>query len=212
MRNRVEEGHDLTYNSTMREIITTPNPILLEKAEKVKSFDKHLQTLIKSMSATLDATRDPVGVGLAAPQVGISKRIFLSKPKEDGATFVFINPEILSMSESAEVPIMPNSEKVELMKKTGKKPKKGTLLEGCLSIPNIWGNVTRNKKVKLSYQDESGKKHVKTFTGFGAIIVQHELDHLNGVLFTKHVIAQGEQLYRSHKNKEGEDEFEEINV
>ena len=193
----------------MYKMVVTPAAGLLEKAVPVEKFDKKLREIITGMRDTLDATTDPVGVGLAAPQVGISKRIFLSKPKENGPTEVFINPEIISEGAEEEVPHFTNSKKVE-----GKKPKKskGRLLEGCLSVPNIWGNVSRKKTVKLSWQDESGNKHRRTFTGFPAIIVQHELDHLNGVLFTKHVLEQGEQLYKSYKNDEGEDEFEEIEV
>lgn len=193
----------------MYKMVVTPDPILLEKSREVEKFDKKLKEIVTRMSETLDATSDPVGVGLAAPQVGISKRIFLIKPKEDGPTEIVINPSIVSESTETEIPHFTNSKKVEV-----KKPKKskGRLLEGCLSVPNIWGNVSRAKKVKLVWQDETGKKHTRTFTGFPAVIVQHELDHLNGILFTKHVLEQGEQLYKSHKNTEGEDEFEEIEV
>lgn len=200
----------------MYKMVVTPEPTLLEMAKPVEKFDKKLKDVVSGMSETLDATVDPVGVGLAAPQVGIAKRIFLMKPVEDGPTTVIINPEIISTSDGDEIPIKPNSAKVEKMKEFeksgGKKPKKGRLLEGCLSVPNIWGNVSRKKKVELSWQDETGKKYVRTFSGFNAIIIQHELDHLNGVLFTKHVLEQGEQLYRSYKNAEGEDEFEELEV
>jgi peptide deformylase len=184
----------------MYKMVITPDPILLEKSREVEKFDKKLKEIVERMSQTLDATSDPVGVGLAAPQVGISKRIFLIKPKEDGPTEIIVNPQIISESEELEIPHFSNSKKVE-----GRKPKKskGRLLEGCLSVPNIWGNVSRKKRVKLAWQDVEGKKHSKIFSGFPAVIVQHELDHLNGVLFTKHVLEQGEQLYKSHKNDEG---------
>jgi peptide deformylase len=182
----------------MLKILTTPNPKLLEKSEPVVRFDNKLKKEILEMKKTLSATRDPIGVGLAAPQVGILKRIFLAKPKDKAQ--VFINPKIHEFT---------NSPKIE-----SKKPVRSNkrLLEGCLSIPNIWGNVARKKEIKLAYQDEKGNVHVETFKGFLAIIIQHELDHLDGVLFTKHVMAQGEQLYRSYKNKKGEDEFEEIKI
>ena len=205
----------------MYRMVTTPDETLLETAAPVVKFDKKLKDIVSEMQATLDATVDPVGVGLAAPQVGISKRIFLSKPKENGKTTVFINPEIIETTDASEIIIKPNPKKVELMKKVdGNKSakggsasgKKGTLLEGCLSVPNIWGNVLRKHKIKLSYQDLTGTAHTKELKGFSAIIVQHEIDHLNGVLFTKHVLSQGEQLYRSYKNDKGEDEFEEIEV
>lgn len=190
-------------------MVVTPNTVLVEKAKPVTKFDKKLKEIIHEMSTTLDATVDPVGVGLAAPQVGISKRIFLAKPVENGPTDVFINPEIIEESVEEVVPDFTNSDTVE-----AKKPKKSRkrLLEGCLSIPNIWGNVARKKEVKVKWQDENGALHEKIFKGFFAIIIQHELDHLNGVLFTKHVMEQGETLYRSHKNAEGEDEFDELEV
>lgn len=200
----------------MYTIVTTPATILSEIAKPVERFDADLAKILTNMEKTLRATKDPKGVGLAAPQVGLSLRIFQTKPDDDSPVTHYINPEILHLYDANNIPIYPNSEKVEKMKKIaqkgGPKPKKGRLLEGCLSIPNIWGNVSRYKKLQLVWQDESGKKHKKVFKGFPAIIVQHEMDHLNGILFTKHVIEQGEKLYRSFKNKEGEDEFEEIKI
>lgn len=190
----------------MYKMLVTPNPGLLARSEKVTKFDRKLSKEISEMKKTLDATFDPVGVGLAAPQVGILKRLFLAKPKDK--TIVFINPEILEAS-GEEIPSFTNSPKIEAKKPKASRKK---LLEGCLSIPNIWGNVSRKKEVKLKYQDEKGNVYVENIKGFLSIIVQHELDHLDGVLFTKHVMAQGEQLYRSYKDKKGEDEFEEIEV
>lgn len=190
-------------------IVTTPDKILIGKASPVTTFDKKLGKIIEDMKKTLDATRDPVGVGLAAPQVGISKRIFLARPVEKGEIFIFINPEITQSTDASEIPSMANSNKVE-----SKKPKKsrGKLLEGCLSVPNIWGNVARRREIEIKYQDIKGKEHIENFSGFMAVIIQHEVDHLNGILFTKHVLAQKEQLYRSHKNEKNEDVFEEIEI
>lgn len=191
----------------MYKIIESPNKILLTPAKPVESFDKKLAEILKGMEATLKATSDPIGVGLAAPQVGISLRIFQIRPAKDSKVTSFINPEIVSASEEEGIPVYTNSEKVE-----SKKPEKSKnkLLEGCLSLPNIWGNVTRKKEVTLKFFDEKGKECTQDFTDFPAIIVQHEMDHLNGILFTKHVMAQNEKLYKSHKNEKGEDEFEEI--
>lgn len=191
----------------MYTIVTTPNPVLIKKAEKVSHFDKKLHEILSSMKETLLATTDPVGVGLAAPQVGLNLRIFQMKPKEDSPVANFINPEVISESPESEIPSHKNSVNVE-----SKKPKKGKLLEGCLSIPNIWGHVTRKRTITISWQDEKGKKHTKGFTGFPAVIIQHEMDHLEGILFTKHVMEQGEKLYKSHKNEKGEDEFDEVKI
>ncbi len=193
----------------MYTIVTTPDKVLLERAKPVTKFDAKLASIIRGMEETLRATKDPIGVGLAAPQVGISLRIFQMKPTEKSHVTTYINPEIVSESSESEVPHFTNSEKVE-----SKKPKssKNKLLEGCLSIPDIWGNVTRKKELELSWQDEKGNKLRQKFTGFPAIIIQHEIDHLNGILFTKHVMSQNEKLFKSHKNEEGEDEFEEISI
>ncbi len=190
----------------MLKILVTPNSKLLEKSREVTKFDRKLAKEISEMKKSLDAASDPIGVGLAAPQVGLLKRIFLAKPKDK--ILVFINPKILESSGEA-IPEFVNSPKIE-----AKKPKKSQkkLLEGCLSIPNIWGNVARKKEIKLKYQDEKGNIHIEKIKGFLAVIIQHELDHLDGALFTKHVMTQGEQLYRSYKNEKGEDEFEEIEI
>lgn len=193
----------------MREIVTTPNPVLVKVAEPVVKFDRKLHLLIKDMEETLLATVDPVGVGLAAPQIGVSLRIFQMKPTEKAKVTTYINPVINKVSEEEEIPTSTNSEKIE-HRKPGES--KGKLLEGCLSIPNIWGNVTRKKELTLSWQDEHGTEHTKDFTEFPAVIVQHEMDHLNGILFTTHVMSQGEKLYKSHKNDAGEDEFDEIKL
>lgn len=198
------------------QIVTTPNEILVKKSETVKKFDKKLKEIVRGMEKALLATTDPKGVGLAAPQVGLSLCIFQMKPNEKTEVKTFINPEIISGLDAKGILDRKNSENVEANQTlpAGRQAKnsKGKLLEGCLSIPNIWGNVTRKKEVTLSWQDEEGKKYQKTFKGFPAIIIQHEIDHLNGVLFTKHVMEQKEKLYRSHRNEKGVDEFEEVNV
>ncbi len=192
----------------MYKIVTSPSKILVQKAGNVKSFDNKLKKILSSMEETLLATYDPIGVGLAAPQVGLPLRIFQMKPTEKSKVASYINPVIVSTSEEEEVPHFEGRNE-----KTNKpESSKNKLLEGCLSIPNIWGNVTRKKEVVLSWQDENGNNFKQTFTGFPAIIIQHEVDHLNGILFTTHVIAQNEKLFKSHKNKEGEDEFEEIKI
>lgn len=193
----------------MYTIITTPNKLLLGIAKPVERFDKKLKIILAEMEMTLRATKDPIGVGLAAPQVGLTLRIFQMKPTEKSKVTSFINPVIESASEEQEIPHFTNSEKVE-----GHKPEssKNKLLEGCLSIPDIWGNVTRKKEVTLSWLDADGNKFKQVFTGFPAIIIQHEVDHLNGILFTKHVIDQNEKLFKSHKDANGEDEFEEISI
>lgn len=182
----------------MAKIISAPDPVLSKKAPDF-IFGKDnsaLSSLLKEMEIALLSASDPKGVGLAAPQIGKSIAVFITKPTEKSRITEFINPVIL------------DAEKIE-QKDPEKKVKK---LEGCLSLPNIWGEVLRSPNVTLSYYDKKGKNYVKKFTGFMATIVQHETDHLNGILFPKHVIEQKGTLYKSYKNEKGEDEFEELTI
>jgi len=180
----------------MLSIVTAPNPVLSAKAKQVVKVDKTIVDLVKDMEKSLDAATDPIGVGLAAPQVGKSLAIFVIKPSPKAKLQAFINPKITKVEEQ------PNG-------KTKRKTKK---LEGCLSLKDIWGEVERAKAVWLEYLDEEGKPHHKKFNGFIATIVQHEMDHLNGILFPKRVLEQKGILYESKKNSKGEDIFEELTI
>lgn len=185
----------------MLKIVTAPNPILSDIAKPVLKVDAAILKLIAEMKKTLEATTDPKGVGLAAPQVGQSLRIFIAKPTDDSKISAFINPEII---ESSEIKL------AKRLKKTGKKVSKK--LEGCLSLPNIWGPVRRTPSLTLAFTDEQGVRHEQKFSNFLATIIQHETDHLDGILFPKRVLEQKGILYKSHKNEKNEDEFEEIEI
>lgn len=182
----------------MLSIVKAPHPVLGQKAKPVQKIDKEILEFIDEMKKTLDATDDPKGIGLAAPQVGKDLQIFIIKQTPKSPFLIFINPKI----EQIENPGNENHSH----------KKSATKLEGCLSIPNIWGEVLRNSNVILSYLDESGKYHKRKFNGFIATIIQHEYDHLNGTLFPKRVLEQNKRLYKSYKNEEGEDIFEEIEI
>ena len=134
----------------------------------------------------------PQGVGLAATQIGYSLALFIMKPSPKSKTEVCINPKIVTS-----VPFGVSQSQSESVKKTDSTKK----LEGCLSIPRIWGPVKRPQKVLMEYQDLTGKKHSKWFTGFKATIVQHEVDHLRGILFTQRALEQKTTLY---EEKDGE--------
>lgn len=180
----------------MLEIVSAPNPVLSQKTNTIAKIDKGILKLIEEMKKALESATDPVGVGLAAPQVGKALKIFIAKPSPKSEVLVFINPKIIS--------------------KTSPQEKKGKArtrkLEGCLSLPNIWGEVLRYNEITLEFQDETGKKHSKKFKGFLGTIVQHEIDHLNGILFPKRVLEQKGTLYKSEKNEKGEDIFEELKI
>ncbi|GAB4219898.1 MAG: peptide deformylase [Candidatus Microgenomates bacterium] len=172
----------------MLKIITVPNPILASTTKPVVNFDKKLKKIISEMIETLEAQNDPPGVGLAANQVGFNISLFIIKPTKKSLPQVFINPQIL---------------KLEYLKKSDKKSKNKKELvkfEGCLSIPKIWGPIKRADKVLLKYQDENGDFFEKWFSGFEAIIIQHEVDHLQGIVFTQRSFEQGQKLYKEKKN------------
>lgn len=187
----------------MFKIVTAPNPVLSAITKPVSKVDTSVIKIVAEMKKTLLKTSDPKGVGLAAPQVDKSLRIFIAKPTDKSKIFVFINPKITERS--SKVDYVKRSKK-DLSKKASKK------LEGCLSLPNIWGPVLRASSLTLSFLDEEGKHHEQKFGNFMATIVQHEMDHLEGILFPKRVLEQKGILYKSHKNKKDEDEFEEIEI
>lgn len=184
-------------------IITIPNEVLVTKAKKVDSIDKKVQDIIKQMKKDLLSTSNPKGVGLAAPQIGVSLRIFLAKPTDDSPITAFINPEILETSDDLS----------EIERPKGPQSlKRDQKLEGCLSIPGVWGHLRRASWVKLKYQNEKGEQKIEMFKGFMASIVQHESDHLNGILYTQRVLEQKEKLYTIETNEKGEETLEEIRI
>lgn len=180
----------------MLEIVTAPHPALSTKSKNVEIVDGRIRSLLSGMEESLNSAHDPIGVGLAAPQVGETLRIFIARPSPKSKLMVFINPEIIEM-------------KNDPGKKKPKKndPKK---LEGCLSLLHIWGVVKRKDSVTVSYLDEKGNEKTKKFDGFLSTIIQHEIDHLDGILFPKRVLEQKGKLYKSEKDEEGDDVFEEI--
>lgn len=178
----------------MKPIVPIPNVILTKPAKTVTQFDKRLGKLVDEMKTTLLSAKNPKGVGLAAPQIGEPLRVFITRPKEESVIRVFINPEIVNASDD----------------QTDGVPERENKLEGCLSIPKIWGKVKRAKTLTLRYQDETGDVHEEEFSGFLATIIQHETDHTNGVLFTQRVLEQKSTLYQTGKDEEGKEVLEEI--
>jgi peptide deformylase len=149
----------------IREIITPENPVLRRKARKVTTFDENLHTLIDDMVETM---LDAPGVGLAAPQVAESQRVITvqlpDEPEEygdnAGVLYAVVNPEIVRASRETENGV-----------------------EGCLSVPGYVGRVERAAMVKVRGQDQHGKPVRLKVEGYLARVFQHEIDHLDGVLF-----------------------------
>ena len=172
----------------MLKILTVPNTVLTSVSKPVKLFDARLKKLVADMEVTLNAQVDPQGVGLAASQIGENINLFIMKPDPEMAKItICINPTILSKPDV----IKPRSAQLKIGSARGKKNK----LEGCLSIPHIWSPIKRLPSILIEYQDLDGKKIKKLFRGFEAIIVQHEIDHLRGVLFTQRAMEQGSPVY-----------------
>lgn len=174
----------------IRKIVLSGDPVLRQKAKPVVKLDKKVKALIEDLKDTLAVQKEPEGVGLAAPQIGKSLRIFVANYKNFQR--VVINPEVV---------------KVEKGKaKAAKKPKK-EILEGCLSLPYYYGPLKRSGKVTLNYLNENGEKVTETFTDFDAQIILHEVDHLNGVLFVDRLLEEKKPLY-----KVDGDEWEEVEL
>ncbi|MEK7611082.1 MAG: peptide deformylase [Patescibacteria group bacterium] len=159
----------------MIKIITVPNPILRKIATSVTAFDGKLRQLLGEMTATLNTSGNPaegiIGVGLAGPQIGQSVRIILvrkvSGRGEEGPVITLINPEII---------------KASTIKEFG--------YEGCLSVPNTYGSVERSKWIKVKAYNEKGDAVGFKAVNFFARIIQHEIDHLDGILFTDKVVGR----------------------
>ncbi len=178
------------------DVVQGPNDVLAAIAKPIQKIDKETLQLIEDMKETLVAQTDPEGIGLAAPQVGKSVQLFIVKPDPQDPFDIYINPKLVLVPDKAL-----KSEKRERTK-----------LEGCLSLKVIWGEVKRNKKVHMEWIDETGKSRKATFSGFYATILQHEYDHLQGILFPRRVLEQNRQLYKSHKDNKGEDMFDPIEI
>jgi len=169
-------------------IITIPNQILRQKSEKVSSFDDWLLNFCEDLKNLLEQQKNPTGLGLSAPQVGIPKRIFVGKIGK--IIKPYINPKITKFSK----------EKTEI-------------IEGCLSVPLYYGHVSRPAEINLEFQNQKGKKLHRHYKGISSRVIQHEVDHLNGILFIDHVHQQGGKLYKViGRDKKGKEKLAEVKL
>ena len=179
---------------TLRKIVTLPEPVLRRKAKAVTTFDKKLQATIEDMVETM---REAPGVGLAAPQIGLSERLIVVEyyEKEEDEVkaeeveneeeipkkvWAMLNPEIVKASEEKVMGV-----------------------EGCLSIPNLVGEVERHLEIQVKGLSRHGKPMKVKARGWLARIFQHEIDHLNGVLFTD----RATRVWQPSQEVEEEKEF-----
>lgn len=159
----ITQGFHLTPMA-IREILTVPNPVLKQVSKPVEKVDDELRALMDDMLDTMYAAP---GIGLAAIQIGVPLRVIvmdLAGQDEEPAPRYFVNPEIL--------------DDVEEMKPWE---------EGCLSVPDYYETVDRPARCQLKYMDYDGKEIIEWAEGLYATCIQHEMDHLNGVLFIDHL-------------------------
>jgi peptide deformylase len=171
----------------LRKIVTLPDPVLKRKARAITKFDKNLQTLIDDMVETMRAAP---GVGLAAPQIGLPDRLVVieyyeKEPENEDEeapkkVWVLINPEIVKVS-----------------------PETLMGVEGCLSIPGLVGEVERHAEVQVKSLNRHGKPVKVKAKGWLARIYQHEIDHLNGILFTE----RATRVWQPQEDVEQDQEF-----
>ncbi|MCR5873468.1 peptide deformylase [Phenylobacterium sp. J426] len=148
----------------IREILTVPHPVLKQVSQPVEAVDDALRALMDDM---LETMYDAPGIGLAAIQIGVPKRVIvmdLARPEEEPQPRYFVNPEILWASEET-----------------------APYEEGCLSVPEYFDEVERPARVKLRYLDYNGQQVEEDAEGLFAVCIQHEMDHLEGVLFIDHL-------------------------
>lgn len=163
------------------EILTYPDDRLKQISADIDIINDDVQKFIRDLEASRQA--GPGAVGIAAPQVGVLQRIVIvdvsntRKPCDNHGHMIMINPEITEWD--------------------------GMVMgrEGCLSVPDFTGNVIRAEKIKLNYMDETGKHHEIESTGFEARAIQHELDHLDGLLFLDRLVSRRTDLFARKKYK-----------
>ncbi len=161
---------------SIRNIHQYPDPVLRRKAAKIEEFGDELKALIADMAETM---YEAPGIGLAAPQVGESVQVIVVNVGGQGERShkAFINPEITA-SEGSQIDE-----------------------EGCLSVPELTSNVQRFKRIELSYQDEEGCRQELSAEDRFAVVLQHEIDHLNGILFIDHLTPLKRNLYKKKMKK-----------
>jgi peptide deformylase len=153
------------------------SPVLRQRSDEIAAVDDEVRRLVDDMFETMDAAK---GVGLAANQIGVARRVAVVDA--DGDRFALINPAILE-AEGRE---------------TGE--------EGCLSIPEIYGDVTRPGRIVVEATDPEGKRYRKEATGLKARAIQHEIDHLDGILFLDHLSLIKRQMLLAKYRREHKDD------
>jgi peptide deformylase len=162
---------------SLRPLHLLGSPVLRQHSQEVKTVDDEVRRLVEDMFETMDASR---GVGLAANQVGVARRVAVVDA--DGDRFAMIDPVIIETEGRA------------------------TAEEGCLSIPDLYGDVTRPERVVIEALDAEGNPFRKDATGLKARAIQHEIDHLDGILFLDHLSLMRRQMLLARWRREHKDD------
>jgi len=174
---------------TVLKILTEPNEILRQKSSKVESVDQHIQKLMNDM---LDTMYSAPGIGLAAIQVGIAKQIIIidiSREKDSKNPMFFINPEIIWRDNETNI-----------------------YEEGCLSVPNQFAEIVRPKQCHVKYLDYNGESQILKAEGLLATCIQHEIDHLEGILFIDYLSKLKKTMIIKKLSKQKKDSVDRIIV
>jgi len=161
----------------MKPIISVPHEVLRKKSVAIDRITPDVQAQVQDLTDAMISAHNPEGVGLSFPQIGYNLRGFVTYL--DKKMKVYLNPIILDQSEE------------QTLGGSADRP----TLEGCLSIPWLYGPVWRPKKIKIQAMDEHGVEFTKTLTSFPARLAMHEYDHLDGVLFTDYTLRDDLPLY-----------------
>ena len=163
---------------SLRKIYQYPEPVLRQETKPITTFDENLKQLAEDMADTM---YEAPGIGLAAPQIGESVKLIvvdISKDRDNEREYMtLVNPEIVA------------HEGFQIDE------------EGCLSVPELTSKVKRYKKITVSYQDQDGKPQELTTENRFAVVLQHEIDHLNGILFIDHLSSLKRNLYKRKVKK-----------
>ena len=162
---------------SLRPLHLLGSPVLRQHSAEVRTMDEETRRLVADLFETMDAAK---GVGLAANQVGVARRVAVVDA--DGDRFVMIDPTIVETEGSS------------------------TAEEGCLSIPDIYGDVTRPERVVIEAFDQDGTRYRKEATGLKARAIQHEVDHLDGILFLDHLSLLKRGMLLSRWRREHKDD------
>tara|TARA_B100000902_G_scaffold16267_1_gene19448 strand:+ start:1948 stop:2472 length:525 start_codon:yes stop_codon:yes gene_type:complete len=165
---------------TVRKILTEPDPLLREKSKKVDKVNDEIRLLMDDMLETMYAAP---GIGLAAIQIGVPKRVIvidISRDEEKKNPLFFVNPEIITNSDTD-----------------------ASYEEGCLSVPGQFAEISRPDKCKVKFLDYNGNEKILEFEGLLATCIQHEMDHLEGVLFIDYLskLKKGMIIKKLSKHK-----------